>query len=94
MHGVPAPMVASQKVLWSVGIFQLIKTTEIVSGLMLLTGFLPALASIFLAPICIGVIVYNLSIAPIYVISGLVVSILNGYLGFVYWDKYKTLFVR
>lgn len=94
MHGVPPVMVPVSQQLWHMGIFQLIKITEIISGLMFVSGFLPALAAIFVAPICVGVIVFNLRIAPVYVISGLLVSILNIYLGYAYWDKYKILFER
>jgi uncharacterized membrane protein YphA (DoxX/SURF4 family) len=76
------------------GIFQMIKTTEIIAGLMLVTGFLPALAAIFVAPICIGIIVFSLNVAPAYVGSGIFVAILTAYMGYAYWDKYKSIFVR
>ncbi len=94
MQGVPAPMIVVLQSLWSSGIFQMIKVTEMVAGLMLVLGFLPALAAIFLAPVCIGIIVFNAMLAPAYLVSGIVVSILNAYLGYAYWDKYKALFVR
>ncbi len=94
MHGVPTEMIGVSQSLWSMGIFQMIKVTEIVSGLMLLTGFLPALATIFVSPICVGIIVFDLHVAPGYIASGIVVSLLTSYLGYAYWDKYKTLFER
>ena len=94
MHGVPAPMVPAMQSLWSMGLFQMIKTTELVAGLMLITGFLPALALLFLAPICVGVLVFNSVVAPQYLASGIVASALTAYLGYAYWDKYKALFVR
>src|SRR5574342_446852 len=94
MEGVPPEMVEATKVLVGTGIFHMIKVTEIVAGLMLVTGFLPALAAIFLAPIAIGIIVVNSMIAPNMVISGIIVSILNAYIGYAYWDKYKALFKR
>ncbi len=93
-EGIPAPMVASTQQLWGMGIFQMIKVTEIIAGLMLVTGFLPALAALFLAPVFVGVIVYDLNVAPAYVVTGIVVSLLNAYLGYAYWDKYKALFNR
>lgn len=92
MKNIPAPMVPTMSQLWNMGIFQMIKTTEIVVGIMLILGFLPALALLFMAPICIGVIVFNSSVAPQYLVSGMVVSILTAYLGYVYWDKYKAIF--
>lgn len=94
MHRVPEAMIPASQSLWSMGIFQMIKVTEIVAGLMLVVGFLPALAAIFVAPICIGIIVFDLSLAPGYIASGIIVSLLNAYLGYAYWDKYKALFVR
>jgi uncharacterized membrane protein YphA (DoxX/SURF4 family) len=94
MQGVPAPMVSALQVLLSTGIFQMIKTTEMIAGLMLVINFLPALAAIFLAPICIGVIVFNANIAPAFIMSGVVVSALNAFLGYAYWEKYKALFDR
>src|SRR5574341_588928 len=92
MEGVPQEMAEATKVLWNTGIFQMIKTTEIVAGLMLLTGFLPALAAIFVAPIAVGIVVVNSMIAPNFIISGVIVCLLNAYLGYAYWDKYKALF--
>ncbi|MEY4722652.1 MAG: hypothetical protein RLZZ324_165 [Candidatus Parcubacteria bacterium] len=95
MNGVPPEMVAGSKELWRQGIFQLIKTTEIVAGTMLVTGFLPWLASIVLAPLCIGIIVVNARISPQYLPGGYFVVVLNAFLGYAYWDaKYKQLFDR
>jgi putative oxidoreductase len=94
MNGVPAPMIPSQQSLWVMGIFQMIKATEIVAGLMLILGFLPALAAIFIAPLAVGIIVYNSRIAPAYLPTGIIVVLLNAYLGYAYWDKYKALFSR
>lgn len=92
MTGVPAPMIAHTQALWDMGIFQMIKTTEIIAGLMLIAGFLPALATIFVSPICVGILVFNLRVAPGYIVSGIVVTVLTAFLGYAYWDKYKALF--
>jgi uncharacterized membrane protein YphA (DoxX/SURF4 family) len=94
MSGVPVEMVPSSTQLWNFGIFQMIKVTEIVAGFMLVVGFLPALAAIFIAPIGVGIIVYDIHIAPAYLASGIIVCVLNAYLGYAYWDKYKSLFER
>ena len=90
--GIPEPMVPIIKSFWDTGIFQMIKVTEIVAGLMLLFNFLPALAAIFTAPIAIGVIVFNASLSPEFLPIGIVFAGLNTYFGYVYWDKYKALF--
>jgi uncharacterized membrane protein YphA (DoxX/SURF4 family) len=94
MEGIPQPMVATLQTLWATGILQMIKVTEVVAGAMLVCGFLPALAAIFLAPICVGVIIFNVRLAPGYVVSGVVISMLNAYIGYAYWDKYQALFRR
>lgn len=94
MEGIPQPMVEVMRVFWTTGIFHMIKITEIVAGLMLVSGFLPALAAIFLAPICIGVIIFNARMSPAFLPTGIIVTILNAYLGYAYWDKYKKLFER
>ncbi|MBI2572700.1 DoxX family membrane protein [Candidatus Woesearchaeota archaeon] len=94
LEGIPAPMVETMKVLLSTGIFHMIKVTEIVAGLMLVFNFLPALAAIFLAPVSVGIVVFNLMLQPMYAIMGVVVCLFNGYFGFVYWEKYKALFSR
>ena len=93
-QGVPENMIETTKVLWSTGIFQMIKITEIIAGLMLFIGFLPALAAIFLAPISVGIIVFNAMLAPSFVFIGIIIVLLNGYLGYSYWDKYKQLFEK
>lgn len=94
LKGVPEPMIPTMQILWHTGILQYIKITEAAAGLMLVTGFLPWLAAIFLAPICIGVIIVNARISPEYIIMGVGISLVNAYLGYAYWDKYKALFER
>lgn len=93
-QGIPEPMVPATKMLWDMGLFQMIKVTELVAGLMLVVGFLPALAAIFIAPLAIGIIVFNARMSPEYLPTGIIVCLFNAYLGYVYWDKYKTLFQR
>lgn len=93
-EGIPPAMVPAVQVLWDSGLFHMIKVTEIVAGLMLVTGFLPALAAIFIAPIGVGIVIFNSMLAPNLVISGVIVCLLNAYLGYVYWNKYKALFSR
>ncbi len=94
MKGVPPTMIPTMQALWNSGIFQMIKITEIIAGLMLVIGFLPALAAIFVAPISIGVIVFNSMLMPSFIMAGVVISAFNAYLGYAYWNKYKALFSR
>ncbi len=93
-QGIPENMIETTKVLWNTGIFQMIKVTEAVAGLMLVIRFLPALAAIFLAPISVGIIVFNSMLAPSFVFIGIIIGLLNAYLGYAYWDKYKQLFEK
>ncbi len=94
MEGIPEPMRVMTQALWDAGIFQMIKVTEIVSGLMLVLNFVPALAMLFIAPIAVGVIVFNANVSPAYLPMGIVLAIFTAYFGFVYWDKYKAIFKK
>jgi uncharacterized membrane protein YphA (DoxX/SURF4 family) len=94
MQGIPEPMVVPFQTLWQTGILPMIKVTEIVAGLMLVIGFLPGLALLFLAPLCVGIIVVNSSISPAYLPAGIVVTLLTAYLGYAHWDKYRAIFAR
>jgi uncharacterized membrane protein YphA (DoxX/SURF4 family) len=93
-EGVPPDMVVMTTALWDSGIFQMIKVTEIVVGLMLVVNFLPALAAIFIAPVSVGIVVVGAMLDPGIVVVGLVICLLNAYLGYAYWSKYKLLFSR
>lgn len=94
MQGVPQEMITATKNLQDSGLFHMIKITEIVAGLMLIVGFLPALALLFVAPIAVGIVVFNAFIAPMYVISGIIVCAFTAFLGYAYWDKYRAIFTR
>ncbi len=93
-EGIPQPMVQMTQTLWQTGIFQMIKVTEIVAGAMLLFGLLPALATLFLAPLAVGIIVVNSRISPEFLPMGIVVFILTAYMGYVHWEQYKAIFKR
>src|SRR5581483_4420598 len=58
-QGVPPKMIAFAQVFWASGIFQTVKVTEIVAGFMLLVGIFPALATLFLAPDVVGIVIVN-----------------------------------
>src|ERR1700730_2122143 len=92
--GVPPQMVTFTQVFWASGIFQMVKVTEIVAGLMLLFGILPALATLFLSPDVVGIVVVNARLIPSFLWDGGIVFVLTVYLGYAYWDKYKSIFSR
>ena len=91
-QGIPANMIPAINSLKSMGLFQMIKVTEVVAGAMLVVGFLPALALLFVAPIGIGVMVFNSQLSPANIPSGIILCALTAYLGYAYWDKYKAIF--
>ncbi|MFZ0296833.1 MAG: hypothetical protein WAM13_00655 [Candidatus Sulfotelmatobacter sp.] len=80
-QGVPAKMVAFTQVFWASGIFQMVKVTEIVAGFMLLVGIFPALATLFLAPDVVGIVIVNARLMPSFLWLGAVVLVLTAYLG-------------
>ena len=90
--GVPEALVPINHALWDSGIFQMIKVTEAAGGLMLVFNLLPALAAIFLAPIAVGVVIFNARLAPAFLPFGLILVVFETYLGYAYWDQYKYLF--
>jgi putative oxidoreductase len=90
--GVPPEMVNVTQVFWASGIFQMVKVTEIVAGFMLLFGILPALATLFLAPDVVGIVVVDARLIPSFLWVGAIVFVLTAYLGYAYWDKYKSIF--
>jgi uncharacterized membrane protein YphA (DoxX/SURF4 family) len=94
VSNIPEPMATITTALWTAGFFQMIKITELLAGLMLLVGFLPALAAIILAPVGIGIIVVNTMLMPSFLIVAVIISLLLAYLGYAYWDKYRALFDR
>jgi uncharacterized membrane protein YphA (DoxX/SURF4 family) len=94
LKGVPENMIPIMKSLLESGIFHMIKVTEVVSGLMLIFGLYPALATIFIAPVCVGIIVFNAMVSPENLWGGVVVGLPTIYLGYAYRDKYRPLFDR
>lgn len=92
--GVPPSMVGFTQVFWASGIFQMVKVTEIVAGLMLVVGIFPALATLFLAPDVVGIVIVNARLMPSFLPIGAFVFVLTAYLGYAYWDKYKPIFSR
>lgn len=92
--GAPESIVPVMTAFMSSGILYMIKVTEVLAGLMLLFNLLPALAAILIAPVVVGIIVFNAMLSPEFVFVGVILAILNGYLGYFYWEKYKALFKR
>lgn len=93
-EGVPENMAEPTRVLWDTGITHMVKVTEAVAGLMLVVGFLPWLAVIFLAPDAVGILIVNARMTPQFLPLALLVVLFEAYLGWAYWDRYRVLFQR
>jgi hypothetical protein len=52
------------------------------------------LATLFLAPDVVGIVVVNSRLMPSFLWIGVAVFVLTAYLGYAYWDKYKLIFSR
>lgn len=77
--------------------FPLIKMTEIVCGLFLLSGFFVPLALVVLAPIVLNIFFVHLFLAPSGLIIALVLGALEIYLAFFaspYKEAIRPLFAR
>jgi uncharacterized membrane protein YphA (DoxX/SURF4 family) len=74
--------------------FPLLKTTETVCGLLLLTGFAPALALIILAPIMINILCVHAFLTPGLQNLALPIFMLAMHLlaASAYWPVYQPLF--
>jgi uncharacterized membrane protein YphA (DoxX/SURF4 family) len=94
MQGVPPDLVPTMEALWRSGILHLVKVTEIVAGLMLVVGYLPWLAALFLAPDVVGIVIVNARLYPAALPIGIAVFVFTAYLGYAYWHKYQALFTR
>lgn len=93
-QGVPEHLAPMVHAFWDSGIMQMIKVTELVAGLMLVLGFLPWLATLFLAPDVVGIVIVNARMYPPALPIGIAVLAMTAYLGYAYWDKYRALFSR
>ena len=74
----------------------LLKTTETVCGLLLLTGFAPALALIILAPISINIFFTHLFLTPGVqnIVLPVIIVALHVTAATAYWRIYRPLFNR
>ncbi|MBK9041412.1 MAG: DoxX family membrane protein [Bdellovibrionales bacterium] len=76
--------------------FPLLKSTEIVCGILLLSGFAPALALVVLAPISINILFVHLFLTPGLenLIMPLAIIVLHAMAATKYWNIYRPLFAR
>ena len=72
--------------------FPLIKGTEVVAAVLLLSGRLPALALLLLAPIVVNIIAYHAFLAPAGLVTGLLALALGVFLARQYWPAVRAVF--
>ena len=72
--------------------FPLIKGTEVVAGLLLLSGRLPAFALLLLAPVVVNIVLFHLVLAPAGLALPLLVVGLEAYLGYRYFSAFRVVF--
>lgn len=65
---------------------------EITVGFLLLLNKAVPFALVILAPISINIILFHATLDPANIGPGAFVFLVNAFLIFKYWDKYKTLF--
>lgn len=71
--------------------FPVLKGTEILCGLLLLSGFFVPLALVVLSPIVIQIFLFHTVIAPDGFVMGLIIVILQAFLGYAYREKYAAI---
>ncbi|HEY6725544.1 MAG TPA: DoxX family protein [Polyangiaceae bacterium] len=72
--------------------FPVIKGVEVVAAVLLLSGRLPALALLLLAPIVVNIIAFHAFLAPAGLALGLVVLALGVFLARQYWPAFRGVF--
>src|SRR5687767_13723140 len=71
--------------------FALLKVTEFVCGLLLVTGRFVPLAMVILSPIIINIVLTHAFLAPEGIVPGLLLALGNIFLAYYYWDAFKPL---
>ncbi len=72
--------------------FPLIKGTEVIAGLLLLSRRVPALALLLLAPIVVNIFLFHAFLAPSGLPLAVLVVALEAFLGWQYWPAFKAVF--
>ncbi len=72
----------------------LAKAIELVAGIALLTGQFVPLAILLLSPIIVNIFFIHTFLDTTNFAVGLVLVIINSYLGYVHWDRFKEIFRR
>lgn len=99
-HFIPQPMPPEQAMKFMGGLmaapyfFPLMKGIEILAAILLLANFAVPFALILLSPIVVQIFLYHTILDPSGAPLAIVLVALTGFLGFAYFDRYRSLFTR
>jgi len=71
----------------------LLKTTELVCGILLVTGYFVPLALILIAPVIVNIFFVHATMAPEGLPIAIIVVLIEAFLGYAYRKSYAPLFV-
>lgn len=74
--------------------FPLLKATEIIAAILLLINVAVPLAIILLSPIVVQIFLYHTILDPSGAPLAIVLVALTAFLGFAYFDRYRSLFTK
>ena len=72
--------------------FPLIGAVEVIVGILLILNKWVPFAVVLLAPVAVNMVLFHLKLAPVGIVPAALVAIINGFLIYVNWDKFKALF--
>jgi len=72
--------------------FPLIGAVEVIVGILLILNKWVPFAVVLLAPVAVNMVLFHLKLAPGGIVPSALVAIINGFLIYVNWDKFKALF--
>ena len=93
-EGMTPAMAAALEGMNALGIVKLLAGVELIAGLFILTGFLPAFGTVLFTPITVGILAVHIAKEPSTIVPGIVFALMNAYLGYVYWNQYKPMFLK
>ena len=96
-HFIPMPPLPAEAMTFMVGLMAsgyfipFLKITEIVCGVLILTGRYVPLALVVLAPVIINIVLFNLFLAPQGLLLPIILTVMEVFLLLKNKDKYKAL---
>jgi putative oxidoreductase len=75
----------------SVYLLPLIKITELICGLALITGLFAPLATVIIFPVSLNILLFHIFVAPDAIAMAVFIVLANLFLAYAYRDKYKPM---